>query len=191
MERIWCLFWMKQPYKHLLRERGWEKKSLFWTSEIVVLPRSCSVWVFNFFLTCILNQLFSVREEVLRDLACHRVDIFLTTWITRAQNKKKKSHITQWKARFHQSQPEHRAVENLKWGGTSAVHLKRHILQIISFRIGSITAEKSYKQSFMDAGTPVLAPYTGILGWTGSATKTPHAMGRNPQIAPFFNHFLN
>lgn len=52
------------PYKHLLREWGWEKRSLFLTSEITVLARSCSVWVFHSFLICTLNQFFSVGKRL-------------------------------------------------------------------------------------------------------------------------------
>lgn len=52
------------PYKHLLREWGWEERSLFLTSEIMVFPRPYSLRVFNSFLICTLNQFFSVGKRL-------------------------------------------------------------------------------------------------------------------------------
>lgn len=99
------------------------------------------------------------REEALRDLACHRVDIFLTTWLTRTPNQKVPSYSV--KGRVSPKPARGQGSRESKMRGMPAVHFKRHVLECTSFRTGSIRAEeKSYRQSCTDAGTPVLASYT-------------------------------
>lgn len=86
MERIVCLFWMEQPLQIPFKGVRLRKEIFFFflTSEIMILPLPCSVWVFHSCLICMLNYFFSAERTCL----CHRVDIFLTTWITRTQNFK-------------------------------------------------------------------------------------------------------